>query len=135
MSSDQSANPFLDLDKHLFITNFDETKPRSGAVLIKQWRLRDQYPCSFFQISEKGETFYKVEVTHRARKDYLKLPTLPVEMFYMAYHLNQTLEVLLTQENTIQYLFMRALASKRQFIKQMEDLELKYFGVIRSKLD
>ena len=60
----EPVNPFL--DAHLFILDFKPTE-RGGDSLIKSWKLRDTYPCEFFQVNQRGESYFKVVVTHFAK--------------------------------------------------------------------
>ena len=46
--STKPVNPFL--DGHLFILDYKPTS-RAGDSCIKTWKLRDTYPCEFFQVN------------------------------------------------------------------------------------
>jgi len=135
----KKENPFLDsqpLDSsetHLFITDY---KPidTPGDTLIKTWKLRDTHPCQFFQVNEGGEKYFKVEVEHRFKKDYLKLHKLPVDMFYMAEYLNEAVQVGLNELNNLDYIFITAFGRSKDFMKKMEIKELRFFGCVRSEV-
>lgn len=58
----------------------------------------------------------------------MKLHRLPEDIFYMCYYLNETLFFSMDME----YLYMTKLASLRVFHKQMDELEIKFFGVSKS---
>ena len=84
----KKANPFIEVVGTLFITDFKPTD-KKGEFLIIRWKLRETYPCEFFQVNEGGEKYFKVVVEHMGKNDYIKLNKLPVEMFYMAEYLDE----------------------------------------------
>jgi hypothetical protein len=84
----KKANPFIEVIGTLFITDFKPTD-KKGEFLIIRWKLRETYPCEFFQVNEGGEKYFKVVVEHNGKKDYIRLNRLPVEMFYMAEYLDE----------------------------------------------
>ena len=50
----EEPNPFLDrvdLETHLFITDYDERAKPRGDSLVYSWKLRDTYPCSLYEVN------------------------------------------------------------------------------------
>ena len=109
----EPANPFL--DTNLFILDY-KPKNNSGDHLIKSWKLRDTYPCEFFQVNSTQDTsYFKVVVTHRAKTSYLKLHKLPEDIKYMAYYFNEVLMVSLDATQVLQYIYLVVLPDKPTF--------------------
>jgi len=55
-------------------------------------------------------------------------------MFYMAYYLNELLFLAFNEENVFIYVYLKKLMSKRDFIRRMEELEVRFFGSKRSAM-
>ena len=80
-------------------------------------------------MNDERASYFKVILLDGEKKHYLKLHKLPEDIFYMIYCLNEVLQVSLNMvTNEIQYIFMTALADKREFRKKMTELELRIFG-------
>ena len=84
---------------------------------------------------DKVKNYFKVVVKHQNLRHYLKFSKLPFDIFYMAYYFNELLGLSFSGENVFQYIFMKQMLSKREFLKRMQQLEIKYFGQTKENFD
>lgn len=107
--------PVEEMSSHNFILDYDESQNVEGENLIKSWLLRDEYPCKLFVIKESSSSHFRVTVTHQNINLYLTIRQLPVDMIYMAYYLNNQLNLAFNDDNVFSYLTIQQLLSKRVF--------------------
>lgn len=56
-------------------------------------------------------------------------------MFYFAYFLDQNLNVNLDEAGNLNYISISVVKASRTFMKEMEDLEVRYFGRVHSQAE
>mmetsp|Transcript_29727 Transcript_29727/g.39526 ORF Transcript_29727/g.39526 Transcript_29727/m.39526 type:complete len:88 (-) Transcript_29727:2238-2501(-) len=84
---------------------------------------------------ESSMHYFKVVVKHQNLKHYLKVQKLPIDIFYMAYYLNELLFLSFNSKNVFSYVYMKQMLSKRDFLKRMEQLEKRFFGAPRATIE
>ena len=103
------------MSSHNFILDYDESQNVEGENLIKSWLLRDEYPCKLFAIKESSSSHFRVTVNHQNINLYLTIRQLPVDMIYMAYYLDNQLNLAFNDDNVFSYLTIQQLLSKSVF--------------------
>ena len=59
---------------------------------------------------------------------------LPVDIAYMVYYLNELLFLALSDQDVFIYTYMKQMMSKGSFVRRMEDLWIRIFGVKKSEM-
>lgn len=60
---------------------------------------------------------------------------LPFDVFYMAYYFDELLGLAFDGKNVYQYIYMKQLLSRREFMKRMQEKELRFFGQTKESID
>lgn len=133
-----SENPFVerlttetDGETHLFITDYKQGT-KQGTKKVYDWKVRNTYDCSLYEVITETGIHFRINVEHRYKKDYLELRKLPCDIFYMAYFVDKYLQVNLDGNSELDYISISVLKASSRFLREMEDLEVKFFGCARS---
>ena len=72
-------------------------------------------------------------LTYAGSRHYLKLHKLPVDVFYMAYYLNETLMLHMSGPQNFDYPYMVSLKNRKEFLRKMQETEIHFFGATRQQ--